>query len=115
MTVNAFIFSWDEEGIDSIVPITQYENWDAENTFRVLADQSAVRNPLNSILQSMLIRARVNSQRHYEIYAIDCDTNLDEEFWREQWKSAPQATADLVRERGEKIYCNRKTRKVVIT
>lgn len=115
MTVNAFIFSWDENGVESIVPITQYENWDASNTFRLLADQPVVRNPLNSIMNTMLIRARVNSQRHYEIYAIDCDPSLDADFWREQWESAPQATADLVRKRGEKIYCNRRTQKAVIT
>ena len=73
MTVNAFIFSWDENGVESIVPITQYENWDAGNTFRLLVDQPVARNPLNSIMNTMLIRARVNSQRHYEIYATDCD------------------------------------------
>ena len=114
MTTNAFIFSWDENGIEAIVPITQYENWDAENTFRVLADKPSVRNPLNGILQTMLIRARANSQRHYEIYAIDCDKSLDEYFWQKQWKTAPQATADLIRERGEMIYSARKTRKSVI-
>jgi hypothetical protein len=27
-TKNAFIFSWDMHGIESIIPITQYENWD---------------------------------------------------------------------------------------
>ena len=114
MTTNAFIFSWDQNGIESIVPITQYENWDAENTFRVLADQPAMRNPLNFILHNMILRARANSQRHYEIYAIDCDESLDETFWREQWESEPQATANLIRERGEKIHCDRRKQQPVI-
>lgn len=115
MTTNAFIFSWDEMGIESIVPITEYENWDVHNTFRLLSDQPAVRNPLNSIIQMMLLRARSNSQRHYEIYAIDCDLDLDEAFWRKQWDSEPQATADLIRQRGLKIYSDRKTKKSVIS
>jgi len=107
MTVNAFIFSWDQHGIESIVPITQYENWDKENFFRVLKDEKIIANPINNIIQKLVLRARVNSQRHYEIYAIDCDLDLDEEFWREQWDKEPQTTADVIRERGHKIYSNR--------
>jgi len=107
MTVNAFIFSWDQYGIESIVPITQYENWDKENLFRVLKDEKVITNPINNIIRNLVLRARANSQRHYEIYAIDCDHSLDEEFWREQWKEEPQATADLIRERGLKIHSDR--------
>jgi hypothetical protein len=116
MTKNAFIFSWDHLGIESIIPITQYETVDRENTMRILRDQQVVRNPLNSIIQSLLLRARFNSQRHYEIYAIDCDPSLDEEFWKKQWEENPQATADLIRERGHKLYSDRvDTHKVKIT
>jgi hypothetical protein len=116
MTKNAFIFSWDQLGIESIVPITQYEGVDRENTMRILRDQPVVRNPLNSILQNLLLRARYNSQRHYEIYAIDCDTSLDEAFWKEQWETDPQGTAELIRERGHKLYSDRvNSNKVKIT
>lgn len=115
LTCNAYIFCWDETGIESIVPITQYENWDAENTFRVLTDQPTQRNPLYSIIQMMILRARANQQRHYEIYAIDCTSDMDTAFWQKQWHCQPQATADLIRERGEKIYSDRKTIKPVIS
>ena len=111
MTVNAFLFSWDQYGIESIVPITQYENWDKENLFRILKDEKVIPNPINNIIQKLVLRARFNSQRHYEIYAIDCDPSLDEEFWREQWKKEPQATADLIRERGLKIHSDRASAK----
>lgn len=106
-TKNAFIFSWDQEGIESIVPITQYENWDKENTMRLLRGESAIRNPLDSVVQRLILRARFNTQRHYEIYAIDCDSDLDEEFWRTQWETEPQFTADLIRARGHKLYSDR--------
>lgn len=107
MTTNAYIFAWDQTGIDSIVPITQYEDWDKRNTWNVLADQPVERNPLNSIIQSLLLRARVNSQRHYEIYSVDCAFGIDEAEWRTIWEENPQGTADLIRERGQKIYSDR--------
>lgn len=115
MTQNAYIFSWDCNGIEAIVPITQYEQVDAENTWRILKDEETVRNPLNSIIQSLLLRARFNSHRSYEIYAVDCDPSMDEQFWRHQWEENPQFTAELVRERGHKLYSDRSTRKKVIT
>ena len=114
MTTNAFIFSWDCNGVESIVPITQYEGWDKENTMRLLKGENAKRNPLNSIIQNLTLRARFNPQRHYEIYAVDCDEELDEDFWKTRWTENPQGTAELIREHGHKIYSDRKTRKSII-
>ena len=117
MTTNAFIFSWDQYGIESIVPITQYENWDKQNLMNMLSEKPTSRNPINSIVQNLIIRARVNSQRHYEIYAIDCSPELDENFWREHWKQYPQETAELIRSRGQKLHSDRRTseQKILIT
>ena len=116
-TQNAFIFAWDMYGIESIVPITKYEHWDKENLMRMLREEKPVRNPLNGIVQSLMFRARFNQQRHYEIYAIDCSEDLDEEFWRLQWREFPQETAELIRERGHRLYSDRqeKSDRVVIT
>jgi hypothetical protein len=107
VTINAYIFAWDNTGIDSIVPITQYEQHDRDNTMRILNDEPTVRNPLNSIIQNLILRAKANPQRHYEIYSVDCSVELDEAWWREQWESDPQGCADLVRERGIKMYSDR--------
>lgn len=109
MTTNAFIFSWDQLGIESIVPITQYEHIERDNTMRILREEKIVRSPLNDIIQMLLMRARFNSQRHYEIYSIDCEESLDEDFWRNQWEADPQGTAELIRERGHKLYSDRNT------
>jgi len=115
MTSTAFIFSWDNLGIESIVPISQYETIDRDNTMRILREQQTVRNPINGVLQMLLLRARFNPQRHYEIYAIDCDPSLDEKFWREQWDEFPQETAELIRERGHKLYSDRSIKAIKIT
>ena len=115
MTTNAFIFSWDQLGIEAIVPITQYEHHDKQNLIRILSEKSVERNPLDSIVRSLILRARYNPQRHYEIYAVDCDESMDETFWRTQWEECPQETAELIRERGHKLYSDRVTKKPVIS
>jgi hypothetical protein len=107
MTSNTFIFSWDQLGIESIISISEYENLEQENLLRLIGGQDPVRNPLNNIVQGLLLRARYNTHRHYEIYSVACDTGLDEKFWREQWSNYPQETADLIRERGHKLYSDR--------
>lgn len=114
MTTNAFIFSWDMTGIESIIPITQYEMIDKRNLINILAERPKERNPLDSIIFNLITRARANSQRHYEIYAVDCDPSLDEEFWRKQWEENPQFTADLIREKGHKIYSDRVNKKTQV-
>jgi hypothetical protein len=110
MTTNAYLFAWDQKGIDSIVPITQYEDYDKNNTWNVLTNQPTERNPLWSILQGLILRARYNSQRHYEIYSVDCAFEIDEAEWREIWANDPQGTADLIRARGVKLYSDREDR-----
>jgi hypothetical protein len=107
MTTNAFIFSWDQLGIESIVPITQYEDWDKVQLMEVLKGNQLEKNPIGNIISMLTMRARFNTHRHYEIYAIDCDFELDEHFWKERWAADPQWCADLVRKKGYKIHSDR--------
>jgi hypothetical protein len=114
MTTNAFIFAWDEFGIESIVPISQYEHWDKQQLMNMLKEQQRKRNPLDSIVRNLILRAQVNAHRHYEIYAIDCSEDMDEKFWRKAWAEDPQAMADLIRERGHKLFSARRTEQEII-
>jgi hypothetical protein len=86
MTKNAYLFSWDCTGVEAIIPITQYEDWDTVNAFAVL------------------LRARFNSQRFYEVYAVDCDPGITEQDWRDMWAASPQMCADMIRKRGVCLY-----------
>ncbi len=104
MTTNAFLMSWDCTGVEAVIPITQYEDWDTVNAFSVLQGKNPTPSPLNSIYNAILMRARFNAQRFYEVYAIDCDKCITEQDWRDMWAASPQATADLVRARGVKLY-----------
>jgi hypothetical protein len=107
MTTNAYLVYWCEEGLESVVPITEYEHWDRDNSFRVLNNQETVRNPLNQMIQNMMLRARVNSQRHYELYAIDCDNSIDKTDIEQMFETDPQSAADLFRSRGHRLYSDR--------
>jgi hypothetical protein len=107
MTTNAYLVYWCEEGLESVIPITEYEHWDQENTFRVLNDQETLTNPLNRMIQSMLLRARVNSQRHYELYAVDCADGIAAEDIVQMFEISPQTAADTFRRLGHKLYGDR--------
>ena len=107
MTTNAYLVYWCSEGLESVVPITQYEHIDAENTFRILSNQDPIRNPMYSIIQMMILRGRVNGQRHYELYAIDCDKTITKENLEQMFEDDPQAAADLIRSQGVKVFSDR--------
>lgn len=107
MTTNAYLVYWCNEGLEGVVPISQYEQIDIENTFRILKDEELARNPVYSIIQSMILRGQMNSQRNYELYAVDCSVDIDKEDLESMFESDPQSAADLIRDRGMKIYSDR--------
>ena len=107
MTTNAYLVYWCSEGLESVVPITEYEPIDMENTFRILNNQEPVRNPMNGIIQMMMLRGRMNGQRHYELYAIDCVDGITKEDIEDMFDNDPQAAADLIRGKGVKVFSDR--------
>lgn len=114
MTTNAFIFSWDCLGVEAIIPITKYEMIDKINLINILSEKKTVESPVGTIIYNLTMRARFNPQRNYEIYAIDCSKELDAAFWKAKWEDDPQFCADLIREKGLKIYSDRATKERVI-
>jgi hypothetical protein len=115
MTTNAYLFMWNAHGIESIVPITQYEDQAKLDTWNILKEGKRKKNPLDNILMSMKLRAQFNPARNYEIYAMECDEGITEEDLFEFWDTSPQAAADLTREKGVRIYSDRnKTRPQLI-
>jgi hypothetical protein len=107
MTTNAYLIYWCNEGLESVTPITQYEKWNEENTFRILKDEPTERNPLTYMIQMMTMRARFNPDRHYELYAIDCEENITKEQLEQMFENDPQTSADLIRNRGHRLFSHR--------
>lgn len=113
-----FLTSFDITGFEAIVDITEYapEQWQKDELFKVLSGAKEVEvNPLNRIIGGMKLRARVNSQRHYEIYAFTADYSITEESLRDWADNDPQSLADWIRKNaGLCVHNDRKAQQVQV-
>lgn len=107
---------WDMFGLEALINVTQiekeHEQWEKENIWRILKEQNETVRPAHVPLHQMILRAKCNSQRHYEIYTFDSE--LSEQDIRETFEDSPQVIADAIRNVGYKFYSNRATKKAVI-
>lgn len=120
-----FLLSWDMYGLESLVDLTTLDNLRVQEEqmrmIKILSDPEA-KDPgdqtgaaLNRAVQGILMRARVNNQRHYEVYTIQVDPSIQEKDLWDMFTSSPQTAAELVRQRGNQLYSNRQDlAKVVI-
>ena len=58
-------------------------------------------------LDFLILRARANPQRNYEIYTVQVEADVSLKDIREMFKDSPQDIVDLVRARGHKLYSDR--------
>ena len=115
MTTNAYLVYWSSEGLESVTPIGHYEQIDMDNTFRILNNEDPIRNPINTIIQTMILRARYNSQRHYELYAVTAADGISGPDIENMFEIDPNEAAKIIRGLGIKLYSDRvQKRKVVI-
>ena len=64
----------------------------------------------------LLLRAKVNSQRHYEVYICEATDGITAEDIREMFEASPQTAADTIRRLGHCLHSDRAERhKVAIT
>ena len=100
---NLFLVSWDCNGLEAVINVTDYEK---EMVWAELKNEDPpVR--LGSMVNHLMLRARANSQRHYEIYTMMVQEGITDEDIRTMFEQNPQGSADLIRDRGNKIYSDR--------
>ena len=102
-----YILAWDMLGLEAVINATEL---DQQYVIDILSQRNTTEHPpsrLGIILHRLILRARFNSQRHYEIYAIEVDADIDEAALRQYFEDSPQVMADLVRDRGKKIFGDR--------
>jgi len=104
---------WDMTGLEALINVTkiekEHEQWEKENIFRILKEQDRTLKPAHVPLDMMIMRAKANIQRHYEIYAFDSE--LSEEDIRETFEICPQVIVDSIRNIGHKFYSDRADKK----
>ena len=58
-------------------------------------------------LNMLILRARANPQRNYEIYTVQVEADVSLKDIQAMFKDSPQDIVDLVRARGHKLYSDR--------
>jgi hypothetical protein len=101
-TENLFLLSWDMLGLETVVNISAIEK---DATWALLQNKPGPK--LSSIVNPVMMRARYNSQRHYEVYTITVSDGINEDDLRTMFEENPQHAAELIRKRGRKIYSDR--------
>ncbi|HET8688695.1 MAG TPA: hypothetical protein VFM18_18930 [Methanosarcina sp.] len=91
-------------GLEACINVT--DDYDKDTMWKMLQGQDT-SGQLNRLVSAILLRARANSHRHYEVYTVSVDSSITKEDLIEMFKENPQGMADLVRERGNKIYSDR--------
>jgi hypothetical protein len=95
-----FAIMWDCHGLEACERVPN----PADTTFALLKGQEPPRPP--NILHWQL-RARYNSQRHYEIYIITATPGIDRDDICEMFDANPQTAADTIRRIGHQYYSDR--------
>jgi hypothetical protein len=103
-----FIVMWCSEGLECVVDITSIER---KNSWAILKGEPTTALPN---LNAMVLRARYNSQRSYEIYLVTAVPEITEQDIAEMFENSPQEAADLIRERGRQIYSDRANKSKVV-
>ena len=96
-----FLVMWCCEGLECVFDITTHEK---EQLWKTLKGQETSALPN---LNSLVLRARYNSQRHYEIYTVTATSGITSQDLTDMFNADPQYAADLIRARGHKIYSDR--------
>jgi hypothetical protein len=112
---DVFLLSWDQEGLESCINCSAI---DRQRMWDILGDKKSQGrgHDINSIVQAIMLRARFNTQRHYEIYTVVADSTITEQDLRDMFELDPQGSAELIRARGNKMYSDRRDKqKILIT
>jgi hypothetical protein len=109
-SVKNFLAMWDNMGLECIYDIdqelTEQQEWEKTKIWNTL---KGVETPIRTSdipLKQMILRAKVNSQRHYEIYQFAAQ-GLDIEDIKVAFEDDPQFIVNHIRKNGKKIFSER--------
>lgn len=102
----SFIAMWDMYGLECIYDLeparAEIEAWEKESIFSMIKDETHRAMPEPIPIKQMILRAKVNSQRSYEIYEFNSSEPIDTvRYW---FETTPQIIVEWIRKNGYKIY-----------
>jgi len=111
-----YLAMWDMTGLECLINVStvqdEHEQWEKENIFRILQEKELATAPKIVPLNQLILRARFNSHRHYEIYTFD--SALTEEDIKETFADDQQVIVDAIRNVGHEIYSDRVLKKTQV-
>jgi hypothetical protein len=102
-----YAIMWDCHGLEAVQKVPD----PADTTFAILANKPRPKVPN---LNHWQLRARYNSQRHYEIYIVTAVDGITADDIRDMFEANPQMAADTIRRLGTVFYSDRATQKAAI-
>ncbi len=107
-----FLIMWCSEGLECCIDVTEDQQ---RRMWQKLKGEPVSESTIPNY-QHLLLRARYNSQRHYEIYSVEATDGITAEDIREMFEADPQGAADTIRRLGHCLHSDRAERqRVVIT
>ena len=106
---HTYVLSWDCQGLEACINISDIDKeqmWDALKTASDTPNKGRPHT-VSSLVNMLMLSARFNTQRHYEIYAIDTNDDITADDLRDLFEQDPQYGAELIRDRGRKLYSDR--------
>lgn len=104
--IYSFLAMWDMNGLEAIYDTksarAEIEAWEIEKIFSIIKEEKHRAKPMSIPLDLMILRARANSQRSYEIYGFNSTFDIDEV--KELFNTDPQIVVNWIRENGYKVY-----------
>ena len=95
-----FVVMWDMHGLESVIPVPD----PADTTFALLQNKKPPELPN---LMHLQLRARYNTQRHYEIYIVTATPGINKDDIVDMFEADPQTAAETIRRLGHCYYSDR--------
>ena len=109
---------WDCNGLESLHDVgyhmDRYNQWEKQKVVSILKEERIPARPTGIPLQMLILRARANSQRAYEIYEFNSTVKYDE--LKEAFNDNPQPIVEWIRENGKQVYSDyvKQERKMIV-
>ena len=113
-----YLAMWDILGLECLYDVdlhmSNYNEWEKQKIVAILKDERIPDLPSGIPLQMMILRARVNDQRAYEIYEFNSTLKYDE--LKTAFEVDPQPVVEWIRENGKKVYSDyvKQDRKMIV-